>query len=121
VFVFLCVLGQPRDSLYKPSNNVVYCGDPSCAAMHSPGKPHCKNPKEQCDYEVTYADQGSSIGVLVKDDFPLKFTNGSAIAPSLAFGWVSVSLHQNGQHLKFQLGGNFEIDVNLKALFYFLC
>lgn len=88
---------KPPDSLYKPSNNVVYCGDPACAAMHSPGKPHCKDPKEQCDYEVTYADQGSSLGVLVKDYFPLQFTNGSAITPRLAFG-CGYDQKYNGPH-----------------------
>jgi hypothetical protein len=67
--------------------------------MHWLGNSHCKDPKEQCDYEVTYADQGSSLGVLVKDYFPLQLTNGSIIGPRLAFGWVSASLHQNGQHL----------------------
>ncbi|KAL0391752.1 UNVERIFIED_CONTAM: Aspartyl protease APCB1 [Sesamum radiatum] len=34
-----------------------------------------KTPEEQCDYEVEYADHGSSLGVLVKDSFPLKFSN----------------------------------------------
>lgn len=97
--MFFCVLGQPRDRLYKPSNNFVSCGDPACAAMHSLENSHCKDPKEQCDYEVTYADQGSSLGVVVKDYVPLQFTNGSVIGPRLAFGWVSVSLRQNGQHL----------------------
>lgn len=77
---------KPRNRLYKPKNNLVYCRDPSCAAMHSPGHPDCKNPNEQCDYEVQYADQGSSLGVLVKDNFPLQFYNGSSISPRLSFG-----------------------------------
>lgn len=77
---------KPRDRLYKPNNNVVTCVDPVCSAMHSPGSPGCKTPNEQCDYEVTYADDGSSLGVLVKDYFPIQFTNGSNISPRLAFG-----------------------------------
>ncbi|XP_062159391.1 aspartic proteinase Asp1-like isoform X1 [Alnus glutinosa] len=88
---------KPRDRLYKPSNNVVSCGDPACAAMHWLGNSHCKDPKEQCDYEVTYADQGSSLGVLVKDYFPLRFTNGSIIGPRLAFG-CGYDQKYNGPH-----------------------
>ncbi|KAK9993662.1 hypothetical protein SO802_023365 [Lithocarpus litseifolius] len=78
---------KPRDLLYKPKqNNLVNCVDPVCVAMHLPGKPQCKDPKEQCDYQVNYADQGSSLGVIVKDNFPLQLINGSNIAPRLAFG-----------------------------------
>lgn len=117
----LHVLVQPRHLLYKPKqNNLVNCVDPVCAAMHLPGKPQCKDPKEQCDYKVNYADQGSSLGVIVKDSFPLRLINGSNIAPRLAFGWVSVSLHQSGQTLKFQLGDSFEHDVNPKCFVFHL-
>lgn len=114
----LRVLVQPRDRLYKPNNNVVTCVDPVCSAMHSPGSPGCKTPNEQCDYEVTYADDGSSIGVLVKDYFPIQFTNGSNISPRLAFGWVSLSLHQCGLHFKFWLSDSFELDVHPKSFVF---
>ncbi|XP_062024865.1 aspartic proteinase Asp1-like isoform X1 [Rosa rugosa] len=77
---------KPREHLYKPKNNLVQCEDPLCAAFHSPASYPCNNPSDQCDYEVEYADQGSSLGVLVKDYFPLKFTNGSQLGPRLAFG-----------------------------------
>ncbi|KAG7941820.1 hypothetical protein I3843_16G066000 [Carya illinoinensis] len=73
---------KPRNRLYKPNNNIVTYADPVCAAMHY----KAKDPNEQCDYVVTYADHGSSLGVLVKDYFPLRFTNGSIIGPRLAFG-----------------------------------
>ncbi|KAK9270453.1 hypothetical protein L1049_026033 [Liquidambar formosana] len=77
---------KDRASLYKPNkNSAVRCNDPICVALHSPGKP-CKNPDEQCDYEIEYADHGSSLGVLVKDSFPLQFINGSHFAPFLALG-----------------------------------
>ncbi|ESQ31028.1 hypothetical protein EUTSA_v10011529mg [Eutrema salsugineum] len=72
--------------LYKPKANTVPCSDPICSALHWPNKPHCPNPKEQCDYDVEYADQGSSMGALVTDQFPLKLINGSALQPRLAFG-----------------------------------
>ncbi|XP_060174708.1 aspartic proteinase Asp1-like [Lycium barbarum] len=70
-------------SPYKPNiKNIVKCKDPICASLNHP----CHNPNDQCDYEVEYADRGSSMGVLVKDTFPVKFTNGSAVAPGLVFG-----------------------------------
>ncbi|KAM7518844.1 hypothetical protein LguiB_017806 [Lonicera macranthoides] len=71
---------------YKPKKNVVTCKDPICTSLHWPGTQRCESPEEQCDYEVEYADNGSSLGVLVKDLFPLRFTNGSLIGPRLAFG-----------------------------------
>lgn len=77
---------KPREHLYKPKNNLVRCEDPLCVAFHSPASHPCNTPTDQCDYEVEYADQGSSLGVLVKDYFPLKFTNGSQFGPRLAFG-----------------------------------
>ncbi|XP_070669507.1 aspartic proteinase Asp1-like isoform X2 [Malus domestica] len=77
---------KPREHLYKPSNNLLGCGHPLCVAFHSPASYPCKTPDDQCDYEVEYADHGSSLGVLVNDYFPLKFTNGSQLIPRLAFG-----------------------------------
>ncbi|KAL0438113.1 UNVERIFIED_CONTAM: Aspartic proteinase Asp1 [Sesamum latifolium] len=73
-------------SLYKPKRNLITCQDPLCAYLHGPGIHDCQASQEQCDYEVDYADHGSSLGVLVKDSFPLKFTNGSVVTPQLAFG-----------------------------------
>ncbi|XP_034691206.1 aspartic proteinase Asp1 [Vitis riparia] len=70
--------------LYRPNNNLVICKDPMCASLHPPGY-KCEHP-EQCDYKVDYADDGSSLGVLVKDAFPLNFTNGLRLAPRLALG-----------------------------------
>ncbi|PHT44366.1 hypothetical protein CQW23_13524 [Capsicum baccatum] len=71
---------------YKPNNNIVKCKDPICASLHSPGNHPCRTPEDQCDYEVEYADRCSSLGVLVRDVFPVKFTNGSSVAPPLVFG-----------------------------------
>ncbi|KAI6690928.1 hypothetical protein NL676_027756 [Syzygium grande] len=77
---------KPRDSLYKPNNNLVQCKNPLCAAIHTSGNQPCKTPNDQCDYEVEYADQGSSLGVLVSDYISLKSMNGSLLNPRLAFG-----------------------------------
>ncbi|CAN1828691.1 Aspartic proteinase Asp1 [Linum perenne] len=71
---------------YRPSNNLVPCKDPICASLHPPGH-KCKD-NEQCDYEVEYADGGSSLGVLVKDVFLLNFTNGRYHDPLLSLGFV---------------------------------
>ncbi|KAH1255852.1 Aspartic proteinase Asp1 [Glycine max] len=76
----------PRNRLYKPHGDLVKCVDPLCAAIQSAPNHHCAGPNEQCDYEVEYADQGSSLGVLLRDNIPLKFTNGSLARPMLAFG-----------------------------------
>ncbi|KAF7816840.1 Aspartic proteinase Asp1 [Senna tora] len=77
---------KPRDQLYKPNNNVVQCVDQLCAPVRLSTNHHCSGPDEQCDYEVEYADNGSSLGVLVKDYIPLQFTNGSVLRPRIAFG-----------------------------------
>ncbi|KAL6962172.1 hypothetical protein U1Q18_037126 [Sarracenia purpurea var. burkii] len=77
---------QAPNSPYKPKNNVLFCKDPLCAFVDHPTDQPCKAPNEQCDYEVLYADYGSSLGVLVQDSFSLKFTNGSAYKHTLAFG-----------------------------------
>lgn len=73
-------------SLYKPHKNVITCKDPVCTSLHWPENHPCHDLDEQCDYEVAYADRGSSLGVLVKDIFPLRFTNGSIVVPHLIFG-----------------------------------
>lgn len=82
---------QAPHPLYKPNKHLVACEDPLCALLHWPGSLRCDTPEEQCDYEVEYADHGSSMGVLVQDIFPLKFTNGSTLGPRIAFGYITFS------------------------------
>lgn len=77
---------QPHDQLYKPKNNLVQCVDQLCAGVHLTSDHHCDSPDDQCDYEVEYADHGSSLGVLVRDSIPLQLTNGSVLHPNIAFG-----------------------------------
>ncbi|XP_047327273.1 aspartic proteinase Asp1-like [Impatiens glandulifera] len=71
---------------YIPNKNVVFCKDPLCPFVHQYSSNVCKSPSDQCDYEVQYADYGSSLGVIVKDVVPLRFSNGSSQKPLLAFG-----------------------------------
>ncbi|KAK3002115.1 hypothetical protein RJ639_021303 [Escallonia herrerae] len=73
-------------SLYRPSKNLIACKDPLCASLHLSGDHRCTSAEEQCDYEVEYADQCSSLGVLIKDSFPMRFINASIFSPRLAFG-----------------------------------
>lgn len=77
---------KPHDQLYKPKNNLVQCVDQLCAGVHLTSDHHCDSPDDQCDYEVEYADHGSSLGVLVRDSIPLQLTNGSVLHPNIAFG-----------------------------------
>ncbi|XP_047960536.1 aspartic proteinase Asp1 [Salvia hispanica] len=70
--------------LYRPSNDLVVCRDPLCASLHSSDY-KCETP-EQCDYEVEYADGGSSLGVLVNDLFTLNLTTGVRMSPRLTIG-----------------------------------
>ncbi|XP_062202697.1 aspartic proteinase Asp1-like [Phragmites australis] len=75
--------------LYRPTKNkLVPCVDQLCASLHGglTEKHKCDSAHQQCDYEIRYADQGSSIGVLVNDNFTLRLTNTSVVCPSLAFG-----------------------------------
>ncbi|XP_076903524.1 aspartic proteinase Asp1-like [Bidens hawaiensis] len=71
---------------YKPSKDLVKCDDSLCEAFHSPVTPDCAYSPDQCDYDITYADNGVTTGVLVKDWFPLLYSNGTVTAPRLAFG-----------------------------------
>ncbi|KAJ6954310.1 hypothetical protein NC652_005909 [Populus alba x Populus x berolinensis] len=74
---------KPLDKLYKPKNNRVPCASSLCRAIQNS---NCDIPNEQCDYEVEYADLGSSLGVLLSDHFPLRLNNGSLLQPRIAFG-----------------------------------
>lgn len=85
--IYRSYLLQTPHPLYRPSNDLVPSNDPLCIALHSPGNHQCQDP-EQCDYEVEYADGGSSLGVLLRDVFALNYSNGIRIKPRLALGFV---------------------------------
>ncbi|KAL5147434.1 Aspartyl protease APCB1 [Glycine soja] len=75
----------PCNRQYKPHGNLVKCVDPLCGAIQSAlSLPHVTT-NVQCDYQVQYADQGSSLGVLVYDIIPLKLTNINLACFMLAF------------------------------------
>ncbi|MED6193059.1 hypothetical protein PIB30_015493 [Stylosanthes scabra] len=76
---------QTPHPLYRPSNDLVACRDPMCASLHQNEVYECEQP-HQCDYEVEYADQYSSLGVLVNDVYLLNFTNGNQLRVRMALG-----------------------------------
>jgi hypothetical protein len=81
--------------LYRPTKSkLVPCVDQLCASLHGAlnGKHRCKSAQQQCDYEIRYADQASSIGVLINDNFALRLANTSVVRPSLAFGYATCIL-----------------------------
>lgn len=83
-----CVSCSPGPHpFYRPKKNkLVQCVDPLCTSIRTLNSGQCDLPSEQCDYEIAYADEGSSQGVLVKDVFILPFANGSLLKTHLAFG-----------------------------------
>ncbi|KAL6515527.1 hypothetical protein OROHE_018561 [Orobanche hederae] len=93
----------PHDP-YKPKGKAITCQDPLCTSLHGPGNHNCGGPHEQCDYEVDYADYGSSIGVLVEDSVPLELTNGTTVAPHIAFGCGYNQEVQDSTHLPYTDG-----------------
>ncbi|XP_020681205.1 aspartic proteinase Asp1 [Dendrobium catenatum] len=75
--------------LYRPvKNRLVPCNDRLCQAVHESTQHEggCEMPHDQCDYDIEYQDNGSSIGVLVTDTFALPLSNKTLAYPSLAFG-----------------------------------
>ncbi|KAK3419367.1 hypothetical protein EUGRSUZ_H05086 [Eucalyptus grandis] len=70
---------------YPPSPDIVDCSDPICASLHS-GDYRCDHP-EQCDYEVEYADGGSSLGALVKDVVSFRsYSSSRVLSARVALG-----------------------------------
>ncbi|KAK7369529.1 hypothetical protein VNO80_11568 [Phaseolus coccineus] len=71
--------------LYRPSNDFVPCKDPLCASLQASDDYNCEHP-DQCDYEINYADQYSTFGVLLNDVYLLNFTNRVQLKVRMALG-----------------------------------
>lgn len=86
---------QGPHPLYKPKKDSLVPGkDPLCAAVKA-GSVHNHNHKgasEQCDYDVEYADNGYSMGVLVRDSVRALLTNGTWLTTNSVFGYVLLLL-----------------------------
>jgi hypothetical protein len=65
----------------------VPCKDPLCASLQPTDDYTCEDPN-QCDYEIKYADQYSTLGVLLNDVYLLNFTNGVQLKVRMALGFV---------------------------------
>lgn len=79
--------------MYKPRRgNLVPPKDSLCAEVHRNQKTQYCEACDQCDYEIEYADQSSSIGVLARDELHLLIANGSVTKLNVVFGYTSSSL-----------------------------
>lgn len=73
--------------LYKPKKSqLVSCVHSMCVNVQAGLSYECTSTSEQCDYEIAYADQGSSMGVLARDSIRVLLTNGSIIRTNFMFG-----------------------------------
>lgn len=74
-------------TLYRPRKmDLVDCKEGICSAVQTGGTFGCKDKSRQCDYEIAYADGGSSLGVLMKDKMALLLSNGSVVQTKIVFG-----------------------------------
>lgn len=74
-------------ALYKPKKSqLVSCMEPMCANVQAGHSYECTSTSEQCDYEIEYADHGSSMGVLARDNIRVLLTNGSIARTNFVFG-----------------------------------
>lgn len=73
--------------LYKPRRtNLVDCKEPICSSVQAANALACQGGSSQCDYEIQYADGGSSLGVLVSDQMTVLLSNGSVVRTKAIFG-----------------------------------
>lgn len=75
------------NALYKPTkHNILPPKDSLCMEVQRhQAAGYCQSCR-QCDYEIQYADQSSSVGVLARDELHLLMENGSWTNLNLVFG-----------------------------------
>ncbi|KAK9996440.1 hypothetical protein SO802_021126 [Lithocarpus litseifolius] len=75
------------NALYKPAkDNILPSKDSLCMEVQRhQAAGYCQSCR-QCDYEIQYADQSSSVGVLARDELHLLMENGSWTNLNLVFG-----------------------------------
>lgn len=83
----LSLIFQTPHPLHRPSNDFVPCRDPLCASLQPTEDYNCEHP-DQCDYEINYADQYSTFGVLLNDVYLLNSSNGVQLKVRMALGLV---------------------------------
>ncbi|KAM7278198.1 hypothetical protein ACFE04_005332 [Oxalis oulophora] len=74
--------------LYKPNRgNIVAFEDSLCNEVQKDqGEKENCDTCQQCDYEIEYADESSSMGVLARDSVHVTATNGSLTKLNVIFG-----------------------------------
>lgn len=82
------MLKQGPHPLYKPTKGkIVPPLDSFCLEMQrNLNNKYCDS-CQQCDYEIEYADQSSSMGVLVRDEMHLVIANGDRAKVTFMFGY----------------------------------
>lgn len=84
---------QGAHPLYNPrKGKIIPSKDSLCVEVQRNQKTGDCETCHQCDYELEYADQSSSMGVLARDDLHLMVANGSFTKSSVVFGYLSLSL-----------------------------
>ncbi|KFK36042.1 hypothetical protein AALP_AA4G070400 [Arabis alpina] len=73
------------NQLYKPRKGMLVRSAESLCVEIQRNQIACED-CEQCDYEIEYADQSSSMGVLTKDEFHFNLHNGSLADMDIVFG-----------------------------------
>ncbi|KAG9445575.1 hypothetical protein H6P81_011703 [Aristolochia fimbriata] len=88
---------QGPHPLYRPSRkNIVTTKESLCIEVQGVQNiAECES-CEQCDYEVVYADQSSSVGVLARDELLVMFANETLSKSNFIFG---CAYDQQGQLL----------------------
>jgi hypothetical protein len=82
------VLLQGPHPLYKPTQgNIIPRSDSSCQKVR--GYP--SDTSKQCDYDILYADQSSSLAVLAMDSMQLVTEDGERETLDLVFGYDPTS------------------------------
>ncbi|KAG5536218.1 hypothetical protein RHGRI_023862 [Rhododendron griersonianum] len=78
---------QGAHPLYNPrKGKIIHSKDSLCVEVQRNQKTGDCETCHQCDYELEYADQSSSMGVLARDDLHLMVANGSFTKSSVVFG-----------------------------------
>ena len=53
------------------------CSEASCSTIQVGSRFGCDKGFGQCDYDIKYADGGTSLGVLIRDRLALILSNGT--------------------------------------------
>lgn len=79
---------QGPHPLYKlAQGNIISRSDSSCQEVQ--GNP--SDTSKQCDYDIIYADQSSSLGVLARDNMQLITEDGKRENLDVVFGYDPIS------------------------------